>query len=112
MAFQLRGPKVPQTNGDPRKSRMAGAKYRAFGTMVRSGALYAKARAGLCPPTRGAVNRALGPLGWPRRCRWRPEWPRLYPNAWYRASAHLALVLGALRCGFGRVRLSCGYRPT
>ena len=50
----------------------------------------AEARAGLCPPTTRGVNRALGPLGWPRRCRWRPGWPRLYPNAWYRASAHPA----------------------
>src|SRR4029079_3087116 len=91
--------------------RMGGAKYRAFGTMVRSGALYAKARAGLCPPTRGAVNRALGPLGWPRRCRWRPGWPRLYPNASYRASARPALVSGGPPHGSGRVDPVCEYRP-
>src|SRR6185437_12580444 len=91
--------------------RMAGAKYRAFGTMVRSGALYAKARAGLCPPTRGAVSRALGPLGWPRRYRWRPGWPRLYPNASYRASARPELASGGPPRGSGRVDPAREYRP-
>src|SRR5262245_19439438 len=101
MAFQMRGPMVPQTNVGLRNPGWP-AQNRAFGTMVRAGALYAEARAGLCPPTTRGVTRALGPPGWPRRCRWRPGLPRLYPNALYRASAHPARALGAPLRGFDR----------
>src|SRR5262249_5070697 len=78
-------------------------KNRAFGTMGRSGPLYAEARAGLCPPTTRGVTRALGPPGWPRRCRWRPGLPRLYPNVLCRASAHPARVSRAPLRGSCRV---------
>src|SRR5262245_27603971 len=37
-----------------------------------------------------AVSRAPVLLGRLRQCRWRPGTRRLYPNAWYRASARLA----------------------
>src|SRR4029079_19228389 len=84
---------------------------RAFGAMVRSGALYAEARAGLCPPTARGVTRALGPPGWPRRCRWRPGLPRLYPNALYRASTHPARALGAPRYGFDHARRALECPP-
>src|SRR5262245_58321631 len=102
MALQMRGPMVPQTNGGPGIT-VGRRKNRAFGTMVRSGARNAEARAGLCPPTARGVTRALGPPGWPRRCRWRPGLPRLYPNALYRASARPAHVLGVPPRDFGRV---------
>src|SRR5450759_4835813 len=93
MTFRIHRPKVPQTFGDHPESRMAGA------NTVRSERLsgqapYGEARAGLCPPTARRVNRVLGPLGWPRRGRWQPGLLRLYPNAWYRASAHPGLVSG------------------
>src|SRR5678816_1886631 len=79
--------------------------------MVRSGALYAEARAGLCPPTARGVTRALGPPGWPRRGRWRPGLPRLYPNALYRARAHPARALGApLRPMFGGAAAGAHFR--
>src|SRR5262245_24704086 len=54
MAFQMRGPMVPQTNGGP-GIPVGRRKNRAFGTMVRSGALHAEARAGLFLQQRGAL---------------------------------------------------------
>src|SRR5262252_10233580 len=94
----------------PPESRTAGAKT-VLSERWFAGALYAEARAGLCPPTRGVVSHALGPPGWPRRCRWRPGWPRLYPNVSYRASARPKRVLKGRPPGSGRVDLACEYPP-
>ncbi len=53
------------------------------------------ASSGLILHDGSAVSRAPGPLGRLRQCRRRPGMRRLYPNAWYRASAHPARVSAA-----------------
>ena len=92
-------------------SRMAGAKAVLSERWFGSGALYAEARSGaLSSKHEGRSSRALGPLGRPRRCRWRPGRRRLYPNVSYRASAHPAPRLRGQSRGFmsrsSRARMS------
>src|SRR5262249_15582729 len=84
--------------------RSAGAKTVLSERWFEQARLTQRLERGFVLQTRGAVSRALGPLGWPRRCRWRPGWPRLYPNAWYRASARRRPVLAAPPCDFDHAR--------
>ncbi len=86
-------------------------KNRAYERVVRFRLrLTARRERGFVLQQRGAVSRALGPLGWPRRCRWRPGWRRIYPFRWYRASAHPPLASGGRRPGSCRVRRAPGCR--
>ncbi len=89
---------------------MAGANTVLLERLSRSGGLRRDAERGFVLQQRGAVSRALGPLGWPRRCRWRPGWPRLYPNLSYPASARPGPVSRGPRSGSCRARRACGCR--
>jgi len=63
MAFQLRGPKVPQTNGSLRESRTAGANTVLSERWFGQARFTQRLERGFVLQTRGAVSRALGPLG-------------------------------------------------
>ncbi len=68
---------------------------RAIETMVQMSGAPSRMRSEQAhPPRRQRGQRATGLLGRLRRCRWRPGMRRLYPNAWYRASAHLRALQG------------------
>ena len=104
-----------QQTRPPARCRISSAArrdHRAIETMVQvRRAVKKRGRSRLILHDGSAVSRAPGPLGRPRQCRWRPGMRRLYPNAWYRASAHPARASAARWPGACRARRGAGYRP-
>ena len=91
MAFRAQRAESPADLRQPPKHRRPGPMTRAIETMVQIQCAVKEAGgAGSSSTSGSAVSRASGLLGRLRQCRWRPGMRRLYPNAWYRASARPA----------------------
>ena len=114
MAFRTHGPESPAKDLrhrwtlHQRPGAMTGRSKRWFRCRARR---HESGRSRLILHDGSAVSRAPGLLGRLRQCRWRPGMRRLYPNAWYRASARPARVSGGPPRGWCRARRGGGCRP-